>query len=1171
MFEDDFQKKIWKDKYQYKNESFSQYCNRIAVNIFPDSEEYRKKLINYLKDFKVLFGGRINSNIGTDEEGVTLINCYISPMLNNPDSLGSILQLASNYANTLKTEGGVGFCANFLRPANTLIRKIGVTTPGSVKFLELFDKLSEIITSGNVDPESSYQGSPTKKSIRKGATMITMSVCHPDIEEFITAKSTPNRLTKMNMSVLVTDAFMHAVNNNLDWDLWFPDINFNKYETEWDGDFEKWAEKNYPYVIYKTIKAVELWELLLKSTYSRNEPGCLFIDNVRKMDNLHYLDNCSITATNPCVSGDTLVTTNNGVYYANEIIKNQTIQTTNEFGPVENLNIYDNCDMYRVYFLDGSYQDVTAAHIFHSKFNQENTEWNEDVQLTDLKIGGIVRKEWYKVYPNKNTTLTRDDGLLIGFYLCSEGSFSYDSFGIPTHYFRDSEFISNLYKRLGGYIKNSNDTYYFINSSMYLQNLFSLLNMHIKTRIFSIKDLLNTNREFIFGLIDGMLSLNSNIIHNSAYTQIEFRHFSIDIHDLIRHLLLFVKVNYKFYMSAGKGYTGIIEFDSITNLFSRIKYISDPIKNKELKNIINTFEFKEDKWETKIIDINYIGKGTVYDFYELKTDNWNHGGFVSRGCGEVPGSTGMVTYKGKEYTLGDICDLGSLNLTRFYNVKTKQFNYKDIYEAEEILIRGLDKVIDISNYPLDIYKDAAVLKRKIGFGIMGVGSLMMMMDIKYGSKECISFLNDLVSKLMNKAYQISAMMAREFGTFPLYDKKCIEGGYVKNSGVLTKETIDLIKKYGLRNSALCAIAPNGSLSIVAGNISGGLEPVFSPEFTRWNRVEGKKVNFNYPNIHKGEWFETDYLKEQEIADEVVLISTDGEYRIDKNSGLCKQVVTRDYGYNVALNNKFENVTCARDLSIDEHLNVLKVFADTVDQSCSKTINLPADISFEKFKALYSELHSLGIKGCTTYRDGTSIGVLEVKKKSVKKQQKEFIGSFENQNNNIIAKSVHLPEEYPAKGYILHSEGKKWYIHMAFKDIECTRPFAIFVNTNSREDNTTTFSTIDKLEELAIVSGLDEDKINEIKMKYAYQKNPVKICRMLGLLLRHNVQVDDIIKTMDLVDGAIPGTFVHRIKHFLCKFTKNTGELLVCPSCNTHALEMESGCWICRECGYSKCS
>jgi ribonucleoside-diphosphate reductase alpha chain len=842
MFIDEFQEKIWKDKYQYNGETYEGFCDRVANNIFPKNKKKRTVLKEMLMDFRVMFGGRINSNIGISEQGLTLFNCFIEATVKNPDSLEGILDMVNKYAVTLKTEGGVGFCANFLRPSKTLIRKIGVTTPGAIKFLEIFDKTSEVITSGSVNKDDSFQGEPSKKSIRKGATMVTMSVNHPDIEEFITAKSVPNKLTKMNMSVMVSDAFMYAVENSLDWDLWFPDIGFEKYDEEWNGNFEAWAEKGYPFVIYKTVKACDLWEKLLTNTYNRNEPGILFIDNVRKMDNLYYLPGCGITATNP--------------------------------------------------------------------------------------------------------------------------------------------------------------------------------------------------------------------------------------------------------------------------------------------------------------------------------------------CGEVPGNTGVLKWKGEYVELGDVCDLGSINLTKFYDIKEDRFCAEEFKEAVDIMVRALDEVIEVSNYPIDMYENAAKMKRKVGVGIMGVGSLMMMMGVKYGSAECVDILDAILNEFINQAYQSSAMLAKEKGPFELYTKKALAGGFIKNSGVLRPDTLKLIKEHGLRNSALSAIAPNGTLSIVAGNISGGLEPVFATEFTRWNRVEGKKVGFIYPNVHKGEWFETDYLKEKSVADEKVLMATDGNYRVDRNNGLCKKVDIEDYGYNQAKENGKDEFTTATELSVDEHLNVLKVFAKYVDQSCSKTINLPADISFEEFKLLYGNLHGYGIKGCTTYREGTSVAILETKKqekeKTIKKQQKEFLAVFKDQENgDVISGDVKLPEVYPAEGHILRSEGKKWYVHVAFKDKACTKPFAMFVNTNHREDNVLTFNALEMMEDLSNAKGLRPELLEEVKRKYGYQKNPVKICRMLGFLLRHNIDMYTIVMGLDELE-APPGTFVFRIKKFLAQYITTISDPTLCPECKEKAIVFESGCFECKNCGHTKC-
>lgn len=1197
MFVDSFQEKIWKDKYQYGGETYDDFCLRIASNVFPDDKIRQEVLINTLGNFEALFGGRINSNIGISEEGLTLFNCFIESIVENPDSLEGILEMVKAYAITLKTEGGVGFCANFLRPAKTLIKKIGVTTPGAIKFLEIFDKVSEVITSGSVDKSDSYQGVPIKKSIRKGATMVTMSINHPDIEDFITAKSVPNKLTKMNMSVLISDAFMYSVENDLDWDLWFPDTHFDKYDDEWDGDFEKWAESGYPFVVYKTMRARDLWDLLLKNTYTRNEPGILFIDNVRKMDNLHYITG-SITATNPCVVSGTLVSTANGLAPVEAVKVGDLIQTTLGFNPVKEVKVYENCDVYRVTFNDGFYQDVTQGHIFHNMDNggEARKTWNNERRLSELDNDYFVRKEWYHAFPSLDNSLSRDEGLLVGLYL-GDGCFSnYCGFNISTCYSEDNSYIEKLFNGLGGGFrvdKSEGDCcrLYMTDNTEYLISLFKRLSIDPKDKSFDLCTLLNTNKNFIFGLIDGLLSSDGNVNNTSRYSQVRFKNTNLHIHKLMKHLMLFIKADYKIYLSGKEGevseiygreverkqdcYEGVIENDAILNLFTNLGGLSHVSKGELLCHIIKTKQLNGVKWKTKIKSIEYIGKATAYDLYEAIADDWNHEGYVSRGCGEVPGNTGIVKYEGKTYELGDVCNLGSINVARFYDIATKTFNYGAFLKTVDLMVRSLDRIIEISNYPLKMYEDAAKLKRKIGVGLMGPGSLFMMMDVRYGSPESIVFLEDLLSKFMNQAYQTSALLAKELGPFPLYNKKLLKGGYVKNSGVLTEETLAMVKEYGLRNCALSAIAPNGTLSIVAGNVSGGLEPVFAKEFTRWNRVEGKQVDFKYPNVHKGEWFETDYLKEQNVADEVVLIAKDGEYRVDKNNGLCKKVTIKDYGYLHAERLLHKETATSMELTVEEHLEVLRLFAKYIDQSCSKTINLPNDISFEDFKELYGKIHDFGVKGCTTYREGTSVGVLETQKKekekSVRAQQKEFLAAFKDQEDGkLVTDNVKLPSEYPAKGFVLRSEGKKWYLHVAFKDKACTRPFALFVNTNNKEDNVVTYNALEKLEELANHAGVKETYIEEVKRKSAYQKNPVKICRMLGLILRHNVDVYEIVKALDELNGATVGTFVHRIKKFLAQFITKIDDPILCPECNEKAIVFESGCYACKNCGNTKC-
>lgn len=247
-------------------------------------------------------------------------NCYLSPAPKyDMDSVEGIMEILKNQVLTLKSEGGWGLNCSFIRPRGSYIEGIGARTPGAVKYLELFDKSSEIITEG---PGEYYTENKEKtpknekKKIRKGAMMLCLSCWHPDIYEFISAKQKPFHLTKMNMSVNVTNAFMDILNrvnelvkNNASqeeidavdfWQLRFPDTAFEKYKSEWDGDLDKWEKKGYPVKVYRTVRATDLWEALMQSTSNRSEPGVLFLDRANETHCANYIPELQLVGTNPC-------------------------------------------------------------------------------------------------------------------------------------------------------------------------------------------------------------------------------------------------------------------------------------------------------------------------------------------------------------------------------------------------------------------------------------------------------------------------------------------------------------------------------------------------------------------------------------------------------------------------------------------------------------------------------------------------------------------------------------------------------------------------------------------------------------------------------------------------------------------------------------------------------
>lgn len=303
QFNDDFSKEIYNQTYRiHPDKNIDDTMDRIAnaissVEVSPD--EWYSKFRNALEDFKFVPGGRVISNAGADLGGTSLINCFTSgPSVEEGpvDSMEGILGELKRQALTLKSEGGYGFCCDFMRPRGAFVEGIAAESPGAVSMLDMWDTQSNVITQGSGKKSKNKKA---KGKIRKGAMMVTMSCWHPGIEEFVTAKRTPGKLTKFNMSVLINDRFMSAVKNNEPWELVYPDLDADKlaYDSTWDGNIDKWIEEGGATVVYKKYKnANELWDLIMKSTYEFNDPGVLFVDTINKMDNLDEY----ISTTNPC-------------------------------------------------------------------------------------------------------------------------------------------------------------------------------------------------------------------------------------------------------------------------------------------------------------------------------------------------------------------------------------------------------------------------------------------------------------------------------------------------------------------------------------------------------------------------------------------------------------------------------------------------------------------------------------------------------------------------------------------------------------------------------------------------------------------------------------------------------------------------------------------------------
>ena len=282
---------VWQEKYRYREkgkvpeQGIGDTWQRVATAVAGVEEgsasRWRKGFLELLEDFRFLPGGRILAGAGTRHR-VTLFNCFVMGLIE--DSMDGIFCALKEGALTMQQGGGVGYDFSTLRPRGTPAQETGTIASGPVSFMRIWDAMCATLLSTGT---------------RRGAMMATLRCDHPDIEEFISAKQTPGKLSCFNLSVLVTDRFMQAVETNAPWPLVFPLSAFEDTVEEeilqrsWSG-----TAGPVPCRVMKEVGARELWQRIMQASYDHAEPGVLFIDRINRMNNLGWRE--TISATNPC-------------------------------------------------------------------------------------------------------------------------------------------------------------------------------------------------------------------------------------------------------------------------------------------------------------------------------------------------------------------------------------------------------------------------------------------------------------------------------------------------------------------------------------------------------------------------------------------------------------------------------------------------------------------------------------------------------------------------------------------------------------------------------------------------------------------------------------------------------------------------------------------------------
>jgi ribonucleoside-diphosphate reductase alpha chain len=495
------------------------------------------------------------------------------------------------------------------------------------------------------------------------------------------------------------------------------------------------------------------------------------------------------------------------------------------------------------------------------------------------------------------------------------------------------------------------------------------------------------------------------------------------------------------------------------------------------------------------------------------------------------------------------CLLGSINLGALVKDPFTPQAKLDLEALEKLVpvaVRMLDNVIDVSRFPLAAQEREAKAKRRVGLGVTGLADALIFCGVRYGSTEAVRMTRQWLAAVQRLSYLASADIAAEKGSFPMYDRaRYLAGETVK---ALPEEVRSAIARYGIRNSLLNSIAPTGTISLLADNVSSGIEPVFA--FSHVRHV-----------------LQADGTRREESVD-------DHAFRLwRKLKGTAEPPA--------------DFFVDAQTLTPDAHLAMQAAAQEFVDSSISKTINLPKDISFEAFKHVYEEAYAQGCKGCTTYRPNEVTGaVLEVKPTTAVVEAPRAALPVPVTHDSVvyIAQPLDRPEDLPGKTYKIKWPGSDHAIYITINDVMQDgrrRPFEIFINSKNMEHYAWTVALTRMISAVFRRGGDVSFVVEELKAVFDPRGGqwmegryvPSLLAAIGGVIERHLIEIgflaaDDAPGIAEAVEA--------RLK--LAAGAREPGDgsgapvakMGQCPNCGAAALTHQEGCDICLNCGYSRC-